>query len=96
MGCHADVIIIVGLIIWGCSIDKNYHWMVGQVAFFLCKLLNEAPQEITADPRSCRWSSDWQYCHIELHRGLLSSPVHERDNILLRFVELERLYQPSE
>ncbi|CAL5870809.1 uncharacterized protein PFLUO_LOCUS5049 [Penicillium psychrofluorescens] len=24
-----------GLILWGVSIDKNYHWMVGQVAFFL-------------------------------------------------------------
>ena len=27
----------VGLVIWGVSIDKNYHWMVGQVAFFFCK-----------------------------------------------------------
>lgn len=26
----------VGLILWGVSIDKSYHWMVGQVAFFLC------------------------------------------------------------
>jgi MFS family permease len=25
----------IGLIIWGISIDKGYHWMVGQVAFFL-------------------------------------------------------------
>ena len=25
----------IGLIIWGISIDKAYHWMVGQVAFFL-------------------------------------------------------------
>ena len=28
---------VVGLIVWGISIDKNYHWMVGQVAFFLCE-----------------------------------------------------------
>lgn len=28
---------IVGLVLWGISIDQNYHWMVGQVAFFLCK-----------------------------------------------------------
>lgn len=27
----------VGLILWGISIDKGYHWMVGQVAFFLCE-----------------------------------------------------------
>ncbi|KAM3424476.1 hypothetical protein BST61_g6480 [Cercospora zeina] len=25
----------VGLVIWGVSIDRNYHWMVGQVAFAL-------------------------------------------------------------
>ena len=28
---------VVGLIIWGISIDKMYHWIVGQIAFFLCK-----------------------------------------------------------
>lgn len=31
----ALVITAVGLIVWGISIDKGYHWMVGQVAFFL-------------------------------------------------------------
>ncbi|CAI7647144.1 unnamed protein product [Penicillium glandicola] len=31
----AILITTVGLIVWGVSIDKNYHWMVGQVAFFL-------------------------------------------------------------
>ena len=25
----------MGLIIWGISIDKMYHWMVGQIAFFI-------------------------------------------------------------
>jgi multidrug resistance protein len=25
----------IGLIVWGISIDKMYHWMVGQVAFFI-------------------------------------------------------------
>ncbi|KAI9792928.1 MAG: hypothetical protein M1816_001250 [Peltula sp. TS41687] len=33
----AALISSIGLIIWGISIDKSYHWMVGQVAFFLCK-----------------------------------------------------------
>jgi hypothetical protein len=34
----ANILILfpVGLVIWGISIDQNYHWMVGQVAFFLC------------------------------------------------------------
>ncbi|KAJ5496292.1 Major facilitator superfamily domain general substrate transporter [Penicillium fimorum] len=31
----AILITTVGLIVWGVSIDKSYHWMVGQVAFFL-------------------------------------------------------------
>lgn len=25
----------IGLILWGVSVDKMYHWMVGQVAFFI-------------------------------------------------------------
>ncbi|KAB8200172.1 major facilitator superfamily domain-containing protein [Aspergillus parasiticus] len=31
----AILITAVGLIVWGISIDKNYHWMIGQIAFFL-------------------------------------------------------------
>lgn len=31
----AIVLSAVGLIVWGISIDQMYHWMVGQVAFFI-------------------------------------------------------------
>lgn len=31
----AIVLSAVGLILWGISIDQMYHWMVGQVAFFI-------------------------------------------------------------
>ncbi|KAF2431242.1 major facilitator superfamily transporter [Tothia fuscella] len=31
----AATISAIGLIIWGISIDKNYHWIVGQISFFL-------------------------------------------------------------
>ncbi|SPN99075.1 related to MFS transporter [Cephalotrichum gorgonifer] len=31
----AIVVTAVGLIVWGVSVDKGYHWMVGQVALFL-------------------------------------------------------------
>jgi MFS family permease len=27
----------IGLILWGISIDKGYHWIVGQIAFFLSR-----------------------------------------------------------
>ncbi|CAO1601179.1 hypothetical protein XANCAGTX0491_004843 [Xanthoria calcicola] len=31
----AALLSAIGLIIWGISIDRGYHWMVGQIAFFL-------------------------------------------------------------
>ncbi|TKA80451.1 hypothetical protein B0A49_01893 [Cryomyces minteri] len=31
----AATISAIGLIIWGISIDQQYHWIVGQIAFFL-------------------------------------------------------------
>lgn len=36
LGYPGAIIGAVGTILWGISIDRNYHWMVGQVAFFLC------------------------------------------------------------
>jgi hypothetical protein len=33
----AAILTAVGLIVWGISVDQGYHWMVGQVAFALCK-----------------------------------------------------------
>lgn len=31
----AGLLSAIGLVIWGISIDQNYHWIVGQIAFFL-------------------------------------------------------------
>jgi MFS family permease len=31
----AGVLTSIGLIVWGISVDKAYHWIVGQIAFFL-------------------------------------------------------------
>lgn len=33
----AAVLTAIGLIVWGISVDRGYHWMVGQVALALCK-----------------------------------------------------------
>lgn len=35
----AVILSAVGLVVWGVSVDKGYHWMVGQVAFALCKCM---------------------------------------------------------
>lgn len=37
LGYPAAVSSSIGLIVWGLSIDRQWHWMVGQVAFFLCE-----------------------------------------------------------
>ncbi|KAF2089930.1 putative MFS transporter [Saccharata proteae CBS 121410] len=31
----ASLVTAIGLVLWGISIDKGYHWIVGQIAFFL-------------------------------------------------------------
>lgn len=36
----AAVLTAVGLVVWGVSVDRGYHWMVGQVAFALCKFVS--------------------------------------------------------
>ena len=33
----AAILTAIGLIVWGISIDKGYHFMVGQVAFAFCE-----------------------------------------------------------
>jgi len=33
----AVILTAVGLVVWGVSIDREYHWMVGQVALAICK-----------------------------------------------------------
>lgn len=40
LGYPAAIISAVGLLLWGLSVDNHWHWMVGQVAFFLCKAFN--------------------------------------------------------
>lgn len=41
--------IIVGLVVWGVSIDKSYHWIVGQVALFLCEFYIAVAVYIASD-----------------------------------------------
>jgi hypothetical protein len=39
----AAILTAIGMIVWGISIDKGYHFMVGQVAFALCRFLPPWP-----------------------------------------------------
>lgn len=33
----------IGMLVWGLSVDKNWHWAVGQVALLLCKSNHHPP-----------------------------------------------------
>lgn len=37
LGIPAAVLSSIGLVLWGRSVDAHWHWITGQVAFFLCK-----------------------------------------------------------
>jgi hypothetical protein len=37
LGYPAAVLSSLGLLIWGLSVDREWHWITGQIAFFLCK-----------------------------------------------------------
>ena len=39
LGYPAAVLSAVGCILWGLSVEREWHWIVGQVAFFLCEFL---------------------------------------------------------
>jgi hypothetical protein len=86
---------IVGSILWGVSLDKNYHWMVGQVAFFLCKCGRIREKRVITANRlfSCCRDPDWEYGHQQLRRRLLSTAINKCDHVLRRVSELECLHQ---
>lgn len=31
-----SVLVMIGLIVWGRNIDAGWHWIVGQISWFLC------------------------------------------------------------
>lgn len=41
LGLPAAVLSSVGLVLWGLSVDGEWHWITGQVAFFFCKSLHD-------------------------------------------------------
>ena len=91
----------MGLVVWGISIDKNYHWMVGQVAFFFCKpistLINSRFQSRLTYGclHSRRRNPNRKYSYKQLHSRQLPSSIHQRGHILRRIPQSECLYQPG-
>ena len=58
----------VGVIIWGISIDKAYHWIVGQIAFFACKLISSPIFPLSAGLPAIHPSSNSSPSHTSCGR----------------------------
>ena len=80
----ATIFVMIGLIVWGKSIDAGWHWITGQIAWFLCNLhyLSEVYE------RSCLWDTDGKYCGVKLCRGQLPYARDGSHHILFRDTEL--------
>lgn len=37
LGYPAAIVSSVGLIVWGFSVERKWHWMTGQAGFFICE-----------------------------------------------------------
>lgn len=71
LGYPAAILSSLGLLIWGLSIDRNWHWITGQVAFFLCEFSPSIPFLVVKGvlTRSSRgWVANGEYCPVELYR----------------------------
>ena len=82
----ATILVTIGLIVWGRSIDAGWHWMVGQIAWFLCISIRfERPDG------SCLRSPNGKYSRFELRRRQLPYARNGRYHILLGRTQLFRL-----
>jgi hypothetical protein len=85
----------LGLLIWGLSIDRQWHWITGQIGFFLCE--SPTPVNICGivnDLSSWCWTPNWQHSTISLHRRQLLRALHGHNHLLLRNSQREPLSCP--
>lgn len=72
-GYPGAILSSVGLVIWGLSIDRKWHWITGQIAFFLCEFLSLPSDnwyqrcDSTLMDSSRRWSANWQHSSLRIY-----------------------------
>lgn len=88
---------LVGLILWGISIDRGYHWIVGQIAFFLCKWKSFMVPRVRMLMRfsSRGGDPDGQHGDGQLRGGLLPIAVDERHHVLCSDYQPQCFHQPG-
>jgi hypothetical protein len=89
LGYPAAVLSSLGLLIWGLSIDKEWHWITGQIAFFLCEWsgvewrMNVCIETwLTGVLYRWRGPADWKYSAVELYRRQLLRTCHGYHHLL--------------
>ena len=82
----AGLLSSIGLIIWGISIDKAYHWMVGQVAFFLFAAGIQMGKSLILVSKTKTYFGR-QYRGLRIYCRLLSVAEHVYHNLLCCVLE---------
>lgn len=68
LGYPAAVSSSIGLIVWGLSIDREWHWMTGQAAFFLCELRFKTETEVMLTGLRRCWSANREHRTLHIYR----------------------------
>jgi hypothetical protein len=72
LGYPAAVTSSIGLIVWGLSIDREWHWITGQIAFFLCRSRWKPASAAVLTIFRCCWTTSWKHRTVHIHRRQLS------------------------
>lgn len=83
LGLPAAVLSSIGLVVWGLSVDRHWHWIVGQIAFFLCESFPYLWAILLIWASRCARTADGEYGTVELYRGQLSELCQRGHHVLL-------------
>jgi len=84
LGYPAAVLSSVGLLVWGLSVDREWHWITGQIAFFLCEFDDVMDCGRYILMKRYRWCgfADREHSTEQLHRRQLLRTCYGYHNIL--------------
>ena len=85
LGYPAAVGSSIGLIVWGLSIDREWHWITGQVAFFLCTSILRLIVWLSTDRSRCCWVTSRKYRSFDVYCRQLSRTCDGSYHILYRY-----------
>lgn len=81
-GYPSAFISALGLLLWGLSVDREWHWMVGQIAFFLCECCHSQSLRQWLISRRRFWPPDWQHRRQHVRCRQVSRALHRTPSLV--------------